>query len=180
MISAEGLLILTIILILILLLFQKISFRIFFSELLTVEIEYFPIKLILYNFKRRKKPTKRLKKKIKRFFNLSIPITKSALKFFKRAEIRLYDLNLLNDSGAPHIQAFKSTFNDALESYLSAFLYSLFKFSAVNSEESDSKRSSIVSFDFEITARFYNLIFSFFVFIFFLIKNKGRNQKIVG
>ncbi len=181
MISAEGLLILTIVLILILLLYQKISFRLAFSESFTVEIEYFPIKLILYNFRKSRKAKRKLRKKLKRLLSLSMPITKSALRFFRRADVKLYDLKLLDsDDAEPHIHSVKLTLINAFETYLHSFFYSLFRTSTVYSGGIENSKKSIISFDFEVTARFYNLIFAFFIFIFFLIKKKGGNQKIVG
>ncbi len=110
-----------------LLLFQRVFIRINYGKALSVQIEYFPLEISLYNFT--KNPHKKFRfKYIKKYYRISAALAKTLGFAFKRSTVKIEPLN----------------------------------------------------FDFIISIRFFNIIFSFFVFTFSLLKKKGWYRKLVG
>ena len=87
---------------LILILCQKVTVRIILSQELIIEIEYFPAKLILYNFGKKPKQKKKhtLIKRLKILTNLSTP-TLSAIRFLlKRSDVQVPSYSIRHNSYA--------------------------------------------------------------------------------
>ena len=163
-----------------------ISFRIYRAKMSTVEIECFPIKLILYNFLNnpRQKTEKYSVKKLKRRLSLFKPSLLSLSFLIKKStlSVRSFTIGDGNEQN-PHRIAIKKEAERLLKEYLIVFSYAFFKESefSQNRDLSPYKENSATpNFDFLISTSLWCVILSFFVFIYHLIRNKGGKRKIVG
>ncbi len=182
--SAGILLLINISIVFLMMLFQKISLRITRYDRLTIAIEYFPLRLLLYNFGKNKRRKKRLSKRLKRLAFFLVPTTKAILFLFKRSKIVLNELPSYEQRiNEPHRFFIADTAEKLLKSYL---FYALsYQFKETNVDTicillAENSQSISTGIDMELSTRLYNLLLANFVFIFFSIKKKGRNKEIVG
>lgn len=152
---------------------QTLSTRITFFDDMTVSVEYFPFRLLLYDFKNRKIPKRKLKKKLKklRFFQSSIPQT---LRFLlERTNIKIFELNLPPPkTNEPHHYFIRSGLYDVSIVYILTLLYSLSS-SKENFNSIFSKKSSEFKIDLMLTTRLYNLALAYIILVFSTIKRRG-------
>ena len=164
--------------ILILFLFQSLTFRITILHRLTLSIEYFPITLILYNFKLKKRSRKKLMRQTKRFLFFLSPMIKAARFLLSRSDAKIFDLSLLSsDQSEPHSYYLSRELSDISKIHLCTLMFALTR--STENVNFQSNENSEKSFDLEITTRFYNLTLAFFAFIFYCINKLGRNKRIV-
>lgn len=152
---------------------QTLSTRITFFDDMTVSVEYFPFRLLLYDFKNRKIPKRKLKKKLKRlrFFQSSIPQT---LRFLlERTNIKIFELNLPPPkTNEPHHYFIQSGLYDVSIVYILTLLYSLSS-SKENFNSIFSQKSSEFKIDLMLTTRLYNLALAYIILVFSTIKRRG-------
>ena len=136
---------------------------------------------MLSNFKFKKIKKNKLKKTIKRFLFLLNPLTKSILFLLKNSDTKIFDISLpAKQSDEPSVWFLSRKVSDVSEIYIRSALYTLTR-STLNlnlptGTEADKNGTAI---DLEFTTRLYSIISAFFVFIFFVIKKKGR-KRLVG
>ena len=170
----------------ILLLSTEISLRIYRIKTSIIEIEYFPIRLILYNFLKisRQKSKNHSVKKLKRRLSLFKPSLLSLSFLIKKSAISVRSFTIGDgDERNPHRIAIKKEAERLLKDYLIVFSYTFFKESEFSQNRDLSpykENSSTPNFDFLISTSLWCVILSFFVFIYHLIRNKGGKRKIVG
>lgn len=167
-------------LILLLLFLQKVFIRFAFSPRTEVIIEYFPLKLILYNFfkKTKRKKKKKLIKSTKRAIFFFTPLLKSLNFLLNKSAVKIYRaLPLPHESEDPHKIFVTGEVSTLFISYIHALFYSLSKETVT--EDVYQAEISATNFDVQLSTRLYNVVFASFVFIFFCIKKKGRIEKFV-
>lgn len=179
---AETLLLVDLSILLLMILFQTVSFKIVRSEKATVIIEFFPLRLVLYNFGKNKRKI-RFKKRLKRFNFFLVPSVKSINFLLKRTKILLYELPSFKQKGTePHRFFMLQTTEILIKSLLFCALNHQFKRTEMLencfSSADDSSQSS-TDFNLELSTKLYNLLLATLVFIFFSIKKKGRSKKVV-
>ena len=178
MYRAEIFLVIIISLTVIMLLCQNLSIRITMSDKSYVTIEYFPIKILLYNFSKRKIRKKKLIKQIKRLLFFLAPTLKSIRFLIKRTVVTVYDISFPDSkSDQPDNYFLTKNLSDLLCVYIYSILYSVPK-SAYVYPSTQNRDNKVRHFDFEITARLYTFISVFAVLIFYSIKKRGM-QKLV-
>ena len=176
---AKIFLLLTLLLILLLLSFQTVFIRIAFSPKAMVAIEYFPFKLILYNFlkKNREKKKRKLMKSAKKAVFFFVPSLKALSFLMQKSTVQVLNFNTPDSkSEEPHRIFVTQEFSNLLNCYAYAVLFSAFKDIA---NEPGYQNETTADFDIQISTRFYNVVFSGIVFIFLAIKKKGRIKKFV-
>lgn len=171
---------LTVVSILFLLLSQAITVTINFNRKLSVSIDYFPIKLILYNFRKRKKRKKKLIKHTKRLLFFLSPLLKSFVFLLKKSDVNFEKPNIVSVIDLPPDKSFIGENTEKMiSSFLLVFFYSISKNTTLKEESLYNNITDTPSFNFEFSTRFYNLLFAFLVFLYYLVMKKGRNVKIV-
>ena len=171
---------LTLTLILLFLFLQKVFIKVAFSPKAEVIIEYFPIKLILYNFFKRtkRKKKKKLIKSTKRAIFFLSPFLKSLNFLLNRSAIKIYRaLPFPQEIEEPHKIFITDEVSALFISYIHAFFYSISKETVT--EDLCQTESASTNFEVKLSTRLYNVVFSGFVFIFLSIKKKGRIKKFV-
>ena len=178
--NAEIFLILTIVLIFLLLLFQTVSVRIENTSGLKVTIEYFPIKLTLYNFLKTKIKKKKLIKRAKRLLFFLSPFIKALTFLLQRTSSKILSIDFPEKADEhPHKAFIVNQIEAAIVTCIYSFLYHFTKTTSVESILYTTPKDTVILFDFEFKTRFCNVIFAFSVFLFYLINKKGRNVNIV-
>lgn len=178
MYRAEIFLVANLSIIIVLLLYQPLSFRITFLGNTTLTIEYFPLKLILYNFQKRKNTKKKLIKQTKRLLFFLQPILKSVYFLLKRSNAKIYRFSLPTAStNEPHTFFISHEIANLLKSYIYSALYYLTN--SMHKTKDSEKNEEITAFDLQVTTRLYNVALAFFALVFFSLKKKGRNKKFV-
>ena len=177
MYKTEVLLVLIIILIMTMFLWQTISLRINFSSLSTVTIEYFPIKLILYSFCKRKKRKRKLIKQTKKLLFFLSPIFKSVNFLLERSNLKIFSFSPPHSkSKEPHRYFLSKEINSLSKLYICSILYANSKLSYTDTADGNFSDNDDYIFDFEITTRLYNVFLAFSVLIFYSIKKRGKKK----
>ena len=177
MYRAEIVLIIIVSLTVIMLLCQNLSVRFTFSDKSCVTIEYFPFKILLYNFKKRKIRKKKLIKQTKRLLFFLAPTLKSIRFLFRRTAVTVYDISVPTaKSDQPDSYFLTKNLSDLLYVYIYSVLYYVPKSAYVS--DTQPIDGTKLHFDFEITAGLYTFISAFAVLIFYSIKKRGM-QKLV-
>ena len=155
---------------------QTVSTRVQYKNSLTITVEYFPIRLILYNFRKKKKKTK-LKKRIKQFRFFLIPTLNATRFLLKHSDTKVFSLQLssLNFEEPHQIFLFFKLENLGID-YILATLFSLSKNLSVISDDYDISDTPL---DLEFSVKLYTVPLAFFVLIFSVLKNIGRKKKFV-
>ena len=167
-------------LILLLLSFQRVFIRIVFSGKAEVIIEYFPIKLILYNFLKRTRRKKKRKfiKSTKRALFFIAPVLRTLAFLLNKSTVKIYSLDgFLPEGAEPHRIFITKELSSLLSSYIYALFYSFSKETA--KDDIHKSENTSANFDIQLSTRLYNVVLSGFVFIFLSIKKKGRIKKFV-
>jgi len=148
MYRAEIFLVTIVILIIFMLLYQAISFRITLKQNLCVTIEYFPLKILLFNFQKKKIKKEKLIKQTKRLLFFLSPLLKSVNFLLRKSEISVYNLSFSqNKSDEPH--------NYFIYREISA-LSKIYLYSLLNAI---SKNTNVATSDFSVP--FYSYKFAY-------------------
>lgn len=160
---------------LILLFTQSISLRVQYTDKLSFTVEYFPFRLILYDFKNRKKKIK-LKRQLKRFSFFLVPISKSTRFLLRHSTTEFFSLQFnVITSSEPHRLFLYNELKRLGSDYIKTTLFSLSKRFYTRIDRCDPP----IPLDIEFSTRLYNIPLALFILLFFSIKNIGRNKKIV-
>lgn len=169
--------------IVLMLLLQRVSVRITRLNTLTVSIEYFPLKLVLYDFNKIKIKKRRLRKRAKRMVFFLNPILKSIRYLLKRAKISLKAFPSYEQIfDEPHTFFLIRAIENSLKSYiLSTLISQAPQTNTTNFSDSyEAKEQSLsTKLDLELSTKLYQVLLTPLVFIFFSIKKKGRTKGIV-
>jgi len=179
MYRAEIFLVTIVILIIFMLLYQAISFRITLKQNLCVTIEYFPLKILLFNFQKKKIKKEKLIKQTKRLLFFLSPLLKSVNFLLRKSEISVYNLSFSqNKSDEPHNYFIYREISALSKIYLYSLLNAISKNTNVaTSDFSENQNPSTL--DFQLETKLYNIFSSIAVLIFYSIKKKGK-KKVVG
>ena len=170
---------LVIAIIVILIFTQTISARVQYKDNLTVTLEYFPLRLILYNFSKRKKKIK-LKRQIKRLRFFLIPILKTTRFLLMRSDTKVFSLDIPSVKiEEPHLIFLLGQIKMLGAFYVMSSLFTMSKNFYAFSPLQSTENGTTFPIDFEFSTRLYNIPLAFCILIFFSIKNIGRNKKIV-
>ena len=176
---AEIFLVTIVILIIFMLLYQSISFRITLKQNLCVTIEYFPLKVLLFNFKKKKIKKEKLIKQTKKLLFFLSPLLKSANFLISKSEISVYNISFSqNPKDEPHNYFIYQQIKALSRIYLCSLLDAISK--STNIVTSDfSENQNLTTLDFQLETKLYNIFSSIAVLIFYSIKKKGK-KKVVG
>ena len=178
--NAEMFLILTLSLIFLLLIFQTVTVRIENLSGLEITIEYFPLKLTLYNFFKTKIKKKKLIKRTRRLLFFLSSIMKAVAFLLRRTTTKIATLDFIEaKNNDPYQICLTDNIEAAIATYIVSFFYSFTKSTSIEPSRLKTNKSSIILFDLKFKTRFCNVIFAFLVFLFYLINKKGRNVNIV-
>ena len=156
------------------LLCQTLSMRISLSTHAFVTIEYFPLKILLYNFRIRKKRKRKLIKQTKKLLFFLSPIYKSLIFLTKKSDVKIYNISLSElKSTEPHSYFLYRKIISLSEAYIYSLLYAISKSAHAVNNESVSEDNGTAIIDFEITTRLYNVFLATAVLTFYSIKKKG-------
>ena len=162
-------------------LLQTITLRVTRYDKTTVAIEFFPLKLILYNFGKNKKK-RSFKKRLKRLRIFLFPAAKALRFLLKRAKIVLKELpSYEQKSSEPHHFFIINAAENIIKSYIICTLTYNSKDATIDNNYVSSNDFESIStvFDLELSINLYNLLLANLVFIIYSIKKKGRNKRIV-
>ena len=161
----------------ILLLCQLVSVRIVLSENPYVTIEYFPIQIHLYNFKKMKIKKEKLLKRTRRLLFFLYPLSKSLSFLLKKAKIKIYKFSINGDFlKEPHDYFLSYELKSLIRLYLTSILDLTSKSVKFAPLSNDEESSDFSTFDFELHLRLYNILLTAFVMIFCSIKKKGKKS----
>ena len=156
--------------ILTMLLCQTLSIRISFADRALVAIEYFPIKILLYNFSKRKKRKRKLIKETKRLLFFLFPVFKSVNFLLNRSKVKIIALSFSeSENSEPHRYFVSSEIAALSKTYINSIIYSVSKSAYTLYQTDNSKIEDVSAFDIEFTTRFYNVISAIAVLIFYSI-----------
>lgn len=156
------------------LLCQTLSVRICVSSESSISIEYFPLKILLYNFGKRKKKKRKLIKQTKKLLSFFTPILKSANFFLERTRVKIISLSLPEPrSDQPHRYFLSNEITSLSTIYIYSLIYAVSKSAYIASAGIISENEDITNLDVELTTRFYNVLLSGIVLLFWSIRKKG-------
>ena len=175
--KAEVFLIIIITVIMLMLICQTISVRIRIRPTTTVSVEYFPIKILLYNFGKMKIKKRKLAKQTKRLLFFLPPILKSFNFLLARAKVKFFQFSFFDPSSSePHSYYLSQELASLSKTYIYSLLYAVTKSNYELNSEFLSENENTANFDFELTTRLYNVFLALIVLIFYSIKKRGKKK----